>query len=1276
MKVFNLQKLNGFRVIIALIVFLSLTLTPPQTPAHAQGAGCSTSSPVSAAYAMTVCLTDPANGAVLSGYAPVTATVSVTGANPGVQKLLFYLGGQYLLTDYTTAYTFILPTTKFVDGSRLLEVEAIMRDGFTSTRAALNVTFNNGISEPPVNTNTFTISTGSTPASGRPFILAATGDGASGEPNADAVANMIAGWNPNMFVYLGDVYDDGTFTEFYNWYGSGADRYSQFRAVTNPVVGNHEYGVEGAGGYFDYFDNVPHYYSFNAAGWHIINLDSTSQFGQTDPGTPQYDWLVADLTANTAICTIVNFHHPVYNIGPEGDATRMNQIWALLAQHGVDVVLTGHDHDYQRWQSLDGSGALASNGITQFVVGTGGHGIQDFVRTDSRVAVGFDTPPTAFGALRMELNPSGTAFQFVNTAGATLDSGSIQCSGAAADATSPSTPTNLVATASTATHVDLSWTSSTDNVGVTQYDIYRDGAWLTTTTTSAMTYTDDTVEGGTTYQYRIRARDASGNVSGLSNTATATATLLFSDGFESGDLSRWTWSTGLIVQQQEVYDGTYAVRQSTSGLATWAYKQLSVPQPTVYYRLRFKLISQSSNVYLLKFRTATGGSLMGVFVNSTGKLAYRNDTNSTTSTSTTNVTSGVWHDLEARVTIDGAASQTEVWLDDIRIDALSKTESLGTTPIGRLQIGDNSTGRSYDVAFDNVVVDINPIDMTPPSVALTEPLDNAVVKDSVFLAATASDNVSLSEVEFYANGVRVGTDYSAPYGVIWDSTTTSDGPVTIIARALDIGFNATTSTSRTVAVDNTPPNTVINSGPSGTDSSTSATFTFSSNEIGVSFLCLIDTVEIEGCTSPQTFNGLANGSHIFQVTATDGAGNTDPTPASRTWTVNTSGPTSTYTATASPTATATYTPTVTPTFTSTATSTPVTGPVTFTSVSDAYVNASSPASNYGSLTTLRADASPVTRSYLRFNVQGLTGSITNATLRVYANTASTQGYQVYGVSDNAWGETTINFNNAPVVGSLLGSSGSLSAGTWTTVNVTSYITGNGSFNLALTTPSSTAISFASREAGLNAPQLVIQTSDGSTLTPTFTPTVTFTSTPTATATQTGTSTPTNTAGPSPTPTNTALSNSFTFIPLADAYVNSGSPTTNYGSLTTLRADNSPVVLSYLRFDIQGLSGTMTQATLRIFTNSSSSAGYEVRTVASNSWNESTINYSNAPTYDAVTSTSGSFGAGVWTTVDVTPLVTGNGTFSIALTTTSSTAFSLASRESGVNAPQLIIETSP
>ena len=153
-------------------------------------------------------------------------------------------------------------------------------------------------------------------------------------------------------------------------------------------------------------------------------------------------------------------------------------------------------------------------------------------------------------------------------------------------------------------------------------------------------------------------------------------------------------------------------------------------------------------------------------------------------------------------------------------------------------------------------------------------------------------------------------------------------------------------------------------------------------------------------------------------------------------------------------------------------------------------------------------------------------------------------------------------------------------------------------------------------------------------------------------------------------------NTYTFNPIADAYTNEGSATTNYGTATTLRADATPVVRSYLRFNVQGLSGSITHVTLRIYTNSTSSAGYEVRNVADNTWVESTITHTNAPAVSGVSATSGAFGTGVWTTVDITSLITGSGTYNIALTTTSGTAFSLASRESGVSAPQLIIETGP
>jgi RHS repeat-associated protein len=189
------------------------------------------------------------------------------------------------------------------------------------------------------------------------------------------------------------------------------------------------------------------------------------------------------------------------------------------------------------------------------------------------------------------------------------------------------------------------------------------------------------------------------------------------------------------------------------------------------------------------------------------------------------------------------------------------------------------------------------------------------------------------------------------------------------------------------------------------------------------------------------------------------------------------------------------------------------GSVTFTPTADAYVAGDTTTTNYGTATTLRADNSPDLNSYLRFDVQGLTGSVISATLRIYANSASSTGYDVYGVADNTWTETGINYSNAPAMGSQLGSSGTFSAGVWTSVDVTSYITSNGVYNLAFSTTSNTNISFASREAGANAPQLVIQTASGPTNTPTATATPSQTLTPTRTATPIASNTPTATPAP-------------------------------------------------------------------------------------------------------------------------------------------------------------------
>jgi hypothetical protein len=126
---------------------------------------------------------------------------------------------------------------------------------------------------------------------------------------------------------------------------------------------------------------------------------------------------------------------------------------------------------------------------------------------------------------------------------------------------------------------------------------------------------------------------------------------------------------------------------------------------------------------------------------------------------------------------------------------------------------------------------------------------------------------------------------------------------------------------------------------------------------------------------------------------------------------------------------------------------------------------------------MRVDGSPVVRSFLRFNVTGASGTVTTATLRVWANSSQSTGYDAYSVADNTWGETTITDANAPPFGAKLGSSGAVATGTWTSINVTSAVAGNGTFSFGLSTTNSTALSLSSRE-GANPPQLVVVFSGG------------------------------------------------------------------------------------------------------------------------------------------------------------------------------------------------------
>jgi hypothetical protein len=196
-------------------------------------------------------------------------------------------------------------------------------------------------------------------------------------------------------------------------------------------------------------------------------------------------------------------------------------------------------------------------------------------------------------------------------------------------------------------------------------------------------------------------------------TATSTATptprpLIFSDGFESGTLNAWTTKSGLTVQSAVVHNGFYAAQGNTTNGGTYAKKTLPSTYTDGYARIYFNLVSYSSQVNLLRFRTAADGSLAYLYINTAGRLGFQNDVSPGSSfVSTASVSAGSgWHSLEFHAKNNGTASQTDVWLDGTPVGALSLTLDLGTTPTGKVQIGEvNTAGRVYNVVFDDVGFD-------------------------------------------------------------------------------------------------------------------------------------------------------------------------------------------------------------------------------------------------------------------------------------------------------------------------------------------------------------------------------------------------------------------------------------------------------------------------------------------------------------------------------------------------------------------------------------------
>jgi hypothetical protein len=489
-------------------------------------------------------LSDPVTGAVLRLF----TQSSLSGSGLGLRSVPDNTWSEQTIT-YANAPPFGPPLTNSgsATSGQWISIDAtplVQGNGTLSVALTTTVTGNRSVSSREVAAQAPQLVVQTASSSDR--LIAAAGDIACDPSASDFnlglgtstscrqwyTSNLLLNPNLSAILPLGDnQYEKGTLANYLASYGPS---WGRVKALTRPAVGNHEYAISGASGYFDYFDGVGSstgpagdrgkgYYSYDIGSWHLISLNSNcsnSKLGGCGPGSPQEQWLRADLDAHPASCVLAYWHHPRFSSGTSVTAT--SAFWQDLYAAGADIVLNGHDHIYERFARQDPAAvADPATGIREFIVGTGGrsHSGASNVKANS----GMRNTKT-FGVLELTLRPDGYDWRFVPEQGATFtDSGSDTCDGATIDTEPPSLPLSLKASAAGSDRVNLTWTASTDNDGVAGYRIARDGVAVASSPVPATTtvpYVDAGLQPGTTYTYRVTAYDALGNVSAPSSAVT------------------------------------------------------------------------------------------------------------------------------------------------------------------------------------------------------------------------------------------------------------------------------------------------------------------------------------------------------------------------------------------------------------------------------------------------------------------------------------------------------------------------------------------------------------------------------------------------------------------------------------------------------------------------------------------------------------------------------------------------------------------------------------
>ncbi|MFI9456909.1 metallophosphoesterase [Amycolatopsis sp. NPDC052450] len=259
-------------------------------------------------------------------------------------------------------------------------------------------------------------------AGDRPLAAATTTVAAVGDvcgSSCNQTAPLIKNMNPQALILAGDnAYSSGTLSEYKNNYDP---YYGQFKSITYPTPGNHEYNTSGASGYFDYFgtragERGKGYYSFDVGDWHFVALNSNITRGT---GSTQETWLKNDLAASTKPCTAAFFHHPRFSRGTHGDDSSVTPFFQALYNAKADLIVVGHDHNYQRYAPSRPDGTRDDvNGVRELLIGTGGRGYYNFDQSSAAVQEAGNT--NTFGVGKLTLSATDYRSDFVPVSGRTF----------------------------------------------------------------------------------------------------------------------------------------------------------------------------------------------------------------------------------------------------------------------------------------------------------------------------------------------------------------------------------------------------------------------------------------------------------------------------------------------------------------------------------------------------------------------------------------------------------------------------------------------------------------------------------------------------------------------------------------------------------------------------------------------------------------------------------------------------------------------------------------